>query len=1182
MITKRTLPAFFTLFVLLLFVSLNNLAQQATIDAYKIEAEGYYEHPAQTPFGVIVTDNKANSLYIINNGKLEELISAPGCGRYYTISPDKKLIGFKYIDENKRQAPALLDLRTREVKLLHKPVELCGQVSFSQKGDIAFTINEKLHVLNKGKKNIYDLGYYANIAPVSPDGSRAIFNNNDDQLQVIDLQTGEISRFTDNRTGYAYPQWSPDGKKIAFTSIGSDLYVFHKGETYSFGKGQNAVWSDDSQQLLFARHNTKDLKFLGSDIFIANFDGTNQQNLTETENIHEMTPAFGLNNEIIYQTYNQKEVILSSIANTRNQIVLFSHKGKVETKSIEYDKESAKTRANVYISGVPYVNQVWDTPDFHSGYASCAPSTAIMAIGFMNKLPKWEITITKGWTHTNNYGGYVADKYYFNDVYYDWYSSSRNGWGGFGYMWESASPNSRMRGYIENHDMESVQHWSGSWSRTIGEIDNYDTYPLCVMLTSSGHLILTRGYVQGQHTLIFNDPYGDKNNSSWPNYYGYDSYYDWPGYNNGYENLQSVAWTVTARGSLPTYDNLQIEDYYYDHGFYMYNSSPSKMRYFRHVNQGHEGRSWWTATTASGDNVAAVKWTPNLPSSTEYEVLAYIPAYAEATSAKYKVTHSGGTTTVTIDQTAYNDQWVSLGQYQFSAGQSGNVYLGDVTGASGQKLVFDAVKWQEADPIPAPTLVTPADNATNQTAPVNFTWEHPDLPNADYRIQVSTSLNGWTPQDGFTSGSSTSASIPVNCGTSTDTEYSWSATSYGSPYCGPQPNTTYYWTVRAYRADIGVTEYSTPKSFTTWSESHSVSISCPAQADAGESVAFSGTASAYVANVVVTVDGAQIANEQVSNGSYSFNYTFNTAGQNREVVATAYDIHGQALTTDIEYITINVVDNSVTITPPYPVIVNESAYFSGTAGGTVNNVIVTVDGWEIANETVVNGAYDFSYSFNGLGTNREVIATAYNSAGDAVATDIKYIDVVNHFVTIDAPDQATIGVSAYFSGAASSAVAYVVVQVDGWEIANESPVNGEYDFSYTFNGTGNDREVIAYGYDASHNLVDTDTQYMDVVASGAGELQATAMADIENGANISIYPNPAAHYAIIEFDVTKTSDTRIMIYDIQGKQIYHKELPSARGLINQKIDVSTMQEGMYLIKVETANDVITKKLMIKH
>ncbi|MFH0867196.1 MAG: PKD domain-containing protein, partial [Bacteroidota bacterium] len=439
-------------------------------------------------------------------------------------------------------------------------------------------------------------------------------------------------------------------------------------------------------------------------IYIAKSDGSGITQLTNTYDVNEMFPLPLNENSILFSTFEKCEIATADISTNFSGIQLSDTlvksaqplvlaKGYTET----YIQKSAK--AITMISGTaPYVNQVYDTPDWHTGSGSCAPTTAIMAIGYYNRLPCWDIICSWPSSHTSHYGAYVADKYRYNEIYYDTYADAygTDAYGGYGYMWGNGSPNSYMASYISNHNISSVHSTSTTFQDVLDEIDNSYPFPICNLLSTAGHLTLTVGYVNGQHTLIFNDPYGDKNDGSWPNFYGENAYYDWPGYNNGYENLNTIAWTVTAESSEPAYNDTIIDDVYYSHGFYMHNQDPSHMRYFRdNATGGYNDHFWYTYTSASTTvDTCYVTWTPDLPSTGDYEVSVYIPtSNASATTARYKVYYNGGTQTVIVDQSPIYGEWVSLGTFPFLAGTSGYVKLGDGTGTAGQKIAFDAMKW---------------------------------------------------------------------------------------------------------------------------------------------------------------------------------------------------------------------------------------------------------------------------------------------------------------------------------------------------------------------------------------------------------------------------------------------------------------------------------------------------------
>jgi hypothetical protein len=280
-------------------------------------------------------------------------------------------------------------------------------------------------------------------------------------------------------------------------------------------------------------------------------------------------------------------------------------------------------------------------------------------------------------------------------------------------MWyDGYSPYSRMMNYLQYHGLNSWSDDSPTWAETSAEVQAGWPYCMCVGLTTAGHLILAIGQVLNWHTLIFNDPYGNKNLPGYPNYYGKYSRYDWPGYNNGYENLNEVYWCRGARGGWEPAPDTLVDDLQFQYpgetsGFYVFNDLPSKQSYFHDVLTGYNGHMWWTYTTYSADT-CYVTWTPVLPAAGNYEVFAYIPgSYANA-DARYQIHYQGGAQTRVVDQSGYSNQWVSLGTYPFNT-NGGYVYLGDATGTQSQHIAFDAIRWH----------LVPGDIEEDLTAPDN-------------------------------------------------------------------------------------------------------------------------------------------------------------------------------------------------------------------------------------------------------------------------------------------------------------------------------------------------------------------------------------------------------------------------------------------------------------------------------
>jgi hypothetical protein len=80
-----------------------------------------------------------------------------------------------------------------------------------------------------------------------------------------------------------------------------------------------------------------------------------------------------------------------------------------------------------------------------------------------------------------------------------------------------------------------------------------------------------------------------------------------------------------------------------------------------------------------------------------------------------------------------------------------------------------------------------------------------------------------------------------------------------------------------------------------------------------------------------------------------------------------------------------------------------------------------------------------------------------------------------------------------------------------------------------------------------------------------------------------IYPNPASETVNIKYDLNKTSDIEIVIYNMPGQQA--KFLQSVKnqepGCYYQSFDLSDLREGLYLVNIKTGSNSKTIKFVIK-
>ncbi|MGC9396235.1 MAG: hypothetical protein ACP5J4_15435, partial [Anaerolineae bacterium] len=115
------------------------------------------------------------------------------------------------------------------------------------------------------------------------------------------------------------------------------------------------------------------------------------------------------------------------------------------------------------------------------------------------------------------------------------------------------------------------------------------------------------------------------------------------------------------------------------------------------ANEGYGGRQFWTRSNDQvRPNYNWAHWRPILIPG-RYEVFAYIPErFNTTTQANYRISHSGGFTRRSVNQSINGGRWVSLGTYQFLGTSDDYVALENVTSEQNltRMIAFDAMKWE--------------------------------------------------------------------------------------------------------------------------------------------------------------------------------------------------------------------------------------------------------------------------------------------------------------------------------------------------------------------------------------------------------------------------------------------------------------------------------------------------------
>jgi murein DD-endopeptidase MepM/ murein hydrolase activator NlpD len=151
--------------------------------------------------------------------------------------------------------------------------------------------------------------------------------------------------------------------------------------------------------------------------------------------------------------------------------------------------------------------------------------------------------------------------------------------------------------------------------------------------------------------------------------------------------------------------------------------------------QEFQGLYGWTVlykATSPQMATAAARWAPVFKESGKYEVSAFVPGrHSNTVNARYRVYGVKGSSSdiiVPVNQSLYNNQWVTLGVFDFDKGaiNAGTVFLNDLTGEPDKALAFDAVRWRKVIQLPSTPdtpVVVPPGYADGFDAPVGTASE---------------------------------------------------------------------------------------------------------------------------------------------------------------------------------------------------------------------------------------------------------------------------------------------------------------------------------------------------------------------------------------------------------------------------------------------------------------------------
>lgn len=79
---------------------------------------------------------------------------------------------------------------------------------------------------------------------------------------------------------------------------------------------------------------------------------------------------------------------------------------------------------------------------------------------------------------------------------------------------------------------------------------------------------------------------------------------------------------------------------------------------------------------------------------------------------------------------------------------------------------------------------------------------------------------------------------------------------------------------------------------------------------------------------------------------------------------------------------------------------------------------------------------------------------------------------------------------------------------------------------------------------------------------------------------LKFHPNPSDGKFTLEFTTPEGGSTEIMIYDVNGKQVYTEKIKNFDGHYEKAIDISAEDSGTYFLKIKQGDRISTKKIIL--
>ena len=284
------------LFLFILFtlsINAQSLAVKSIEQITRLE-QGEFFHPVVGPRGqLLFTGVGFLGLFLKNSdGEIKTLSEAPGAGYEPVFSSDGYYVyyrPYKYDGTTRLSSLVKKSISGGEERVLIKDERGFTSAKRLPDGTVAVNRKSNLYIADQSQKQSTNT---PNFTSVFLEKGKMVLYNNGSKKTLMPLGDGF----------YLWPSISPDGSKLLFTKTGKGTFISNlDGQILiELGYGNSPQWSPDGRWVVFMRDLDDGHQIIESDIFIISADGKTTIAITETEDIKEVYPVWGSENEIVF------------------------------------------------------------------------------------------------------------------------------------------------------------------------------------------------------------------------------------------------------------------------------------------------------------------------------------------------------------------------------------------------------------------------------------------------------------------------------------------------------------------------------------------------------------------------------------------------------------------------------------------------------------------------------------------------------------------------------------------------------------------------------------------------------------------------------------------------------------------------------------------------------------------